>query len=265
MLDRKYSNIITNAIAQKPRETRNAETRSYFGEHLIVSNLEKGLFPLLLGRQLYYKGVFGELAAFLKGPKSVKDFRDQGCNYWDEWADKTGKLTVDYGNAWLDFNGVNQLKELVKNLKENPTGRRHIINAWRPDHLTKLSLPCCHYAYQWYVTNEGFLDMIWVQRSVDVMIGLPSDIILAAVWNILLAQTVKLKPGKLHFMLGDTHVYESHMDNVMEYLDQMQNAHLMPHPTWELAKSATVFNFKPEMLVIKNYHPMPPIKFKIEV
>jgi len=265
MLDRRFSELVVNALAQPPRETRNAVTRSYFGHQLIVDSLSQGHFPLLLGRQMFYKGVVGELAAFLQGPKSLKDFTKQGCNYWKDWADEKGKLEVDYGNAWLDFNGVNQLENVVDSLKTDPHGRRHLITGWRPDRLKDLSLPCCHYAYQWYVNDKGFLEMIWMQRSVDIMIGLPSDIILAAVWNILMAQTVGLKPGRLHFMLGDCHVYESHLENASLYLDQAMSINTPVRPTWELDKQATVFNFVPSMLKIHNYKPLEAIAFKIEV
>jgi len=264
MLDRKFRNLIINALAQEPRKTRNAVTRSYFGEHLVVDSLIHNQLPALLGRKLFLKGIIGELAAFLKGPKAVKDFKAQGCNYWDSWGDKAGKLNVDYGNAWLDFEGVNQLKEVVKSLKTHPEGRRHLISGWHPAHLKDLSLPCCHYSYQWYV-KDGCLEMIWNQRSVDIMIGLPSDIILAAVWNILMAQTVGLKPGRLNFMLGDCHIYESHLEGVDTYLEQANDTPQMYLPTWELDPKATVFNFEPSMFKVLKYAPMPSIKFALEV
>jgi len=264
MLDRRFSELVVNAMAQPCRETRNAITHSYFGHYLIVDNLRAGFFPLLLGRQIFYKGVVGEMAAFLKGPKSLKDFKAQGCNYWEKWADEKGQLNVDYGNAWIDFNGVNQLKAIVESLREDPTGRRHLISGWVPDHLEDLSLPCCHYSYQWYVNGNGELEMIWNQRSVDIMIGLPSDIILAAIWNILMAQTVGLKPGRLHFMLGDCHVYDSHMKNASLYLDQVANINTQVRPRWKLDPKATVFNFIPKMLTIQDYTPLDAISFKLE-
>jgi len=229
----------------------------------MLSSLELDIFPALLGRRMYYKGVFGELAAFLKGPTTLQDFEDQGCNYWKQWANKDGSIEVDYGNAWLDFNGINQLEEVVHGLKSDPYGRRHIINAWRPDHLSTLSLPCCHYAYQWYVTDDGFLEMSWMQRSVDLMVGLPSDIILCAAWNILMAQTVGLKPGKLHFMLGDCHVYDEHQAGLASYMQQTQKLYHLAKPNWTLAKEATVFNFTPGMLVLHNYTPKAAIKFEV--
>ena len=202
----------------------------------------------------------------MKGPKTVEDFRQAGCNYWDAWGDEQGKINVDYGNSWQDFNGHNQLKAVVDSLKNDPYGRRHLISGWRPDRLNELSLPCCHYAYQWYVTTSGHLEMIWIQRSVDVMVGLPSDIILAAVWNILMAQTVGLKPGKITMQLGDTHIYDSHSAGVYDYLSQANQVNLqLEKPTWVLTEEATVFNFEPSMFKVINYNPHPAIKFKLEV
>lgn len=260
-----FKALVYKALKCEYRQTRNAVTQSFFGHHLVVDDLEKGNFPLLLGRQLFYKGVIGEMAAFLKGPKTLEDFKSQGCNYWDEWGDKDGNVNVDYGNAWRDFNGVDQLQDVVNSLREDPNGRRHLISGWRPDKIPDLDLPCCHYSYQWYVTNDGHLEMLWNQRSVDIMIGLPSDVILAAIWTILIANELGLKPGKLHFMLGDCHIYKSHLEGVKTYLTQSKTSEFRPKPSWVLLPEATVFNFEPPMIEIVNYHPKPKISFKLEV
>jgi len=264
MLDTNFKKLITKALEQEPRETRNAITQSYFGDHLVVDSLELNQFPVLLGRKLFTYGIIGELAAFLNGPKTVNDFKEQGCNYWDAWGDENGNLNVDYGNTWIDFDGINQLKTVVESLKQDPNGRRHLITGWNPAHVKDLSLPCCHYSYQWYVNGDK-LEMIWNQRSVDIMIGLPSDIVVSAVWNILMAQTVGLKPGKMHFMLGDCHIYNSHLAGVDTYFEQASNTTTMQYPSWEMDPNATVFNFVPSMLKIINYNPQPAIKFKLEV
>jgi len=266
MIDRMYSTLITNAVNQNPRQTRNALARSYFGHHMVVDSLAKGYFPALLGRKLFLNGIIGELAAFLDEPGSVKEFQQHGCNYWNDFGDEHGMLNLDYGNAWRNFGGVDQLDAVVESLKADPHGRRHLITGWNPVRLPELTLPCCHYSYQWYVNDRSELEMIWNQRSVDIMVGLPSDIILAAVWNILMAQTVGLKPGRLHFMLGDCHVYESHLEGVDQYLAQAAEVQLdRPRPTWTLDEDATVFNFEPSMLQVVNYQPSMPIKFKLEV
>lgn len=241
------------------RPTRNHPTRAVFGKMLVVHELAWGQFPILQGRRMYPKGVFGELAAFLKGPKTLKDFENEGCNYWEKWANDDGSINVDYGNAWLDFNGVNQLEDVLHSLSTDPNGRRHIISGWRPDNLPYLSLPCCHLLYQWYV-NGNHLEMIWYQRSVDTMIGLPSDVILAAAWNILMAEHVGLQPGKLVFMLGDTHIYKSHMDSVKEYLGATP---LIGDNTVGYLNEGDLYNFNKDSISLIDYEPLDPIAFEL--
>lgn len=233
---------------------------SVFGKTL---SIELKTFPLLTKRKLFYKGVFGELAAMLRGPKTVQDFRNFGCNYWDNWANDNGSMTLDYGNAWIDWNGVNQLKTLVNNLKNNPTDRRMLISGWRPDKLETLSLPCCHLLYQWYVRENKYLDMIWYQRSVDVMVGLPSDVIFAAAWNILLSNQCGYKPGKILFVFGDTHIYENHLSGVKEYIRNFKTIKQQSSINYEIDKQATVANFLPQMLKINNYSANEVIKFSL--
>jgi thymidylate synthase len=241
------------------RPTRNHPTKAVFGRMLTVHELRWGQFPILSGRKMYPKGVFGELAAFLKGPKSVEDFQKEGCNYWNKWADDDGTIRVDYGNSWLDFNGVNQLEAVLTSLSEDPNGRRHIISGWRPDHLGSLSLPCCHLLYQWYVNGDS-LEMIWYQRSVDTMIGLPSDVVLAAAWNILMANQLGLNPGTLTFMLGDTHIYKSHFPDVTDYLD------MLPHTSGECPDyfhEGDIYDFNKDSISLIAYDPFHPIQFEL--
>lgn len=246
------------------RNTRNAVTKSIFGAQLTIDELMHNKFPILQGRKIFYKGVVGELAAFLRGPKHIEDFTSQGCNYWNEWAEKDGSINVDYGNAWLDYNGVNQLQSVVDSLRNDPYGRRHIINAWRPDKLSELSLPCCHYSYQWYVDNSNHLHMVWIQRSVDTILGLPSDVILAAVLNLLMARTTGYLPGRLTMQLGDTHIYSSHFAELDAYMSSAVAMAHSPKPSYWLSPVATVFNFTPEMFDLTGYEHGPKLTFKLE-
>ena len=249
------------------RHTRNGMTKSSFGHSLWINNIESE-FPLLLGRKLYYKGVLGELAAFFRGPTKVQDFKDFGCNYWDAWGDEDGNINVDYGNAWRDFNGVDQLMQLRETLLTNPTDRRMLVSGWRPDRLEQLSLPCCHYAYQFYVRQGKYLDMIWMQRSVDVMIGLPSDIILAAAWLIALAKDVDLVPGSIKMDFGDCHIYEEHFEGAKQYCENVEllQATYNKGPVSYNYTAPEIFTlFKPDNLEICNYQPMDPIKFELKV
>jgi len=254
-----YANLIREVMRDgDDRPTRNAPTRAVFGKILTVHELEWGQFPILCGRRMYPKGVFGELAAFLKGPKTIEDFNEEGCNYWDKFGDADGNINIDYGNSWLDFNGVNQLEGVLDSLATDPNGRRHIISGWIPSNIHNLTLPCCHLLYQWYV-NDNKLEMIWYQRSVDVMVGLPSDIILAATWNVLMADQLNLQPGKLVFMLGDTHIYKSHMPKVQDYLDAvlcLENR--APGYFYE----GSLYDFNMELI---EYEPSNPIHFGLIV
>ena len=267
-LDLAYAALVDKTLLAPKRETRNGTTRSHFGVHFEI-DMRDGTFPLLLGRKIFYRGVLGELAAFLQGPKTVKDFKDMGCNYWDAWGDTNGNIEVDYGNSWLNFNGTNQLYDTIRSIIKDPTGRRHLISGWRPDRLKDLSLPCCHYSYQWYVSNDGYLDIIWNQRSVDLMVGLPSDFVLAAAWNILMAGITNYKPGVIHFMLGDTHIYETHLDSTIKYLNRCEDlTHKgtgFMYPSWELKNPTAILAFRPEDIQINSYIPEAAIKFSLEV
>jgi thymidylate synthase len=244
------------------RETRNYPTFSLFGETLEIRELEQGIFPILTGRKMYYKGVLGEFAAFIHGVDKLEDFEKFGCNYWRQWANKDGSIKVDYGNTWRNFEGYDQLAKLIETLKTNPADRRMLISGWRPHALAELSLPCCHLLYQWYVNADtNRLEMIWYQRSVDVMVGLPSDIILAAIWNITLAAEVGLKPGKITMMLGDTHIYSNHAEAAMQYCRQSFQA---PYsPKYKILAGTKCTTFTPDEFELIDYHPANPIKFEV--
>lgn len=264
-----YASLVMQVLdAGQERQTRNHPTRSIFGTILVVDDLVDGNFPILSGRKMFTKGIFGELAAMLKGPKHITDFEKEGCNYWKKWAKADGSINVDYGNKWLDFHGYNQLEALIDGLKSDPYGRRHIITGWDPSTLDEVDLPCCHILYQWYVTNDGYLEMAWYQRSVDTMVGLPSDVAFAAAWNIVIAKVCGYKPGKLTFFLGDTHIYTDHLDNAESYLnfaDEVIDNQLRykRKPTYGLLDTTTLDNFTSGSLVINDYAPVSKMKFEV--
>lgn len=259
-----YAALIARILLTgEERETRNGMTKSKFGMNLSVPIGRTG-FPLLRGRKTWYKGVLGEYAAMIRKPTSVEDFKRWGCNYWELWAQPNGDLNVDYGNAWFDFNGVDQIAELKDKLANNPMDRRMIVSGWRPERLSSLDLPCCHYSYQFYVREGKYLDMLWTQRSVDMMIGLPSDIIFAAVWLISLAREFGLTPGTVHMSLGDCHVYGNHIDAAEQYLDSVGDA----------AEGSTYYDytapvgfdscaFEPDMLKLSNVPDAPKLHLEL--
>lgn len=252
----------------KIRTVRNGIAKSIFVSSLTITDTEANILPLLVGRKMYPKGILGELAAMLRGPKTIEDFEFFGCNYWRQWADAEGNITLDYGNKWIDFNGVNQLLDVAKGLVEDPHGRRHLISAWDPASLPYLSLPCCHYAYQWYVReSEGkqYLDMLWNQRSADLMVGVPSDIVLAVLFNALMANTTGMAPGNVTLVLGDTHIYGEHIENARHYLfAAMEKLSGAKNMSSKLDSKATVFNFWPIDVTITGYEPIEKIDFVLK-
>lgn len=242
------------------KDARNGLTKSIFGMSLEI-DMSMGVMPLIQGRKMYHRGIFGEFAALVRRPSNKADFEAWGCNYWEKWADpETGKLVLDYGNAWFDYNGINQIKELKESLRHNPNDRRMIINAWRPDRLKELSLPCCHYSYQFNVEGDK-LNMIWTQRSADMMIGVPADMVLAGVWLVMLANEFDLKPGRIKMDLGDCHVYSEHIVNAQKYVqnvlfsDEDYDNRTWSYPTYNLTCEVgkDFCNFEPSDIIVHNY------------
>jgi len=244
---------------------RNGVTKSLFGMSLVVDNLDK-YFPLIHGRKVYPKGVLGEFAALIRQPKHLDDFKRWGCNYWDKWAKADGSISVDYGNAWFDCNGFDQIAALKYALAANPNDRRMIVSGWRPWMLSELDLPCCHYSYQFNV-SDGKLNMVWTQRSLDLMIGTPADIILAAIWVITLANEFGLTPGKVKMDFGDCHVYEEHFEAAERYLGRIKyNTSFRPvsYHLEGLMPGDDFCTFEPNNLVLSEYLSFEPLTLELK-
>lgn len=268
MFEIQYATLVRNVLmAGQKRETRNGNTLSVFSTQLRVDDLMTGSFPILLGRKMFFKGVFGELAAILRKPTCNGDFVEQGCNYWSKFADADGSLRVDYGNAWFNFNGFDQIAELKRLLRDDPTSRRIVVSGWDPSNLANLSLPCCHFLYQFYVDGKH-LHMKWYQRSVDVMVGLPSDVIFAAAWLIAICKEFGFKPGYIDMDFGDTHIYEEHVPGAHQYLDQYFGDAIGRYkPTYycSIADGADFCNFTAADIEVLHYNPCNMISFELKV
>ena len=257
-----YNNLIEDILVNgEIVQGRNGRTKKIFAQVLQIDMTNEDQFPLLHTRKIFHKGVLGELAALVRSPKTIADFERWGCNYWKQWGKPDGTIEVDYGNAWFEDG---QFDHLIHSLRLNPHDRRLIISGWRPNRLKELDLPCCHLLYQWFVREEKYLDMIWYQRSVDTMIGLPSDIVLAAAMNILIANQSGLKPGQLTMILGDTHIYEEHWEGAEEFLQAFKLDRT--YPTYELAcpPGMDIRMFEPSMIQIENYTPSTIMKFELK-
>ena len=270
--ERDYARLIASTLTEgKVSEGRNGSTVSTFGAQLTFNMAPPNKhmrysFPLLLGRKMYFNGILGEFVSFLQSATTLSEFKANGCNYWESWADDDGSLRLDYGTAWTDVHGYNQLAATIASIKEEPHSRRHLINTWRPERVLsgELSLPCCHYSYQWYVRGR-YLDMVWIQRSVDLMVGLPSDIALAAIFNIMMAKLTNYQPGRLIFQLGDCHVYQDHVFDAIKYLDRINRMdfNYTDYPTVDVLPITKYHDVDTDFIVLNNYNPADPIKFEL--
>lgn len=234
------------------QKRRNSVCRTMVGCHLAL-NYISDVFPLLLCREIKYKGVFGELAALVRGPKHIDDFKKWGCNYWDQFANSDGSLKVDYGNAWRQ--PVDQLANAMSMLKEDPYSRRIMVDGWVPENISDLTLPCCHFAYQ-YVCVGDQINLVWYQRSADLMVGVPSDVILAALMLIGGAEASGLKAGTIRMFFGDLHIYKEHLAEAHKMLDDnIERAKAFgfnDYPTYKL-RGMDLLNFTPDMIKVIGY------------
>jgi thymidylate synthase len=214
--------------------------------------------------------VLGELAAFLKGAEYLTTFKNYGCNYWDDnamaWVENLGRDPEDmrvgkiYGAKWLDYHGINQLELLLRNLRSDPFSRRHILLTWDPSESDQC-LPPCHIIAQYYVTLGPTLHCNVYMRSVDLCLGLPSDVILYAALLCLIAKEVNHAPGRLSFQFGDTHVYENHIQS----WDRQACHQIKDGILYELKGSSTLHDFVPSDFTFKNYEDFPRIHYELNV
>lgn len=264
---KEYKDLVRQVLTcGEVKEGRNGVTTSLIGTQL---KFEASNIPLLNGRKIFYKGVIGEFSAFMNQCFRLQEFKDRGCNYWDSWADTKKLLCLDYIDQ-LHEKQVNiqdslysQLEALKIGLVNDKFSRRHIINLWRPENLHLLSLPCCHYSYQFIVSVDNKLNMIWTQRSADVMVGIPSDMILAYLWVQCLSKELGFKPGEVTMNFGDTHIYEEHIAGAKQYLEVLE-PRLIPIATLN-DKFTCIESFYPDQLDIIQYDPHPSIKFELKV
>jgi len=250
---------------------RNGHTRSVFGVAFEIRDLEEDTFPVLTTRQMYPRGIFGELAAFLQGATMLQQFKNYGCNYWDanaaNWLPNKGihqsqqRVGRIYGAQWRNFNGHDQLKKLLFTLKNEPTSRRHLLTAYNPTEVDQGCLPPCHLLAQYSVRRGAWLESCIYMRSVDLVIGLPTDVVLYATLQVLLANELRLYPGAMTFMLGDAHIYENHVELLA---NQVKRKPFAP-PKLAFTKETSVLNFYPADVELLDYqhHDSIPYAFNV--
>ncbi|MCX6781883.1 MAG: thymidylate synthase [Candidatus Magasanikbacteria bacterium] len=249
-------------------------------------------FPLLTTKKMPFKIMAAELEFFIKGLTDKEWLKERKCHIWDEWAnpkkvpyghdeETKAKMAAErdlgpiYGFQWRHFNadydsydtdytgkGIDQLKQMVDKLKSNPGDRRMIVSAWNPIKIPEMALPPCHYAFQVTVIN-GKLNLLWNQRSVDTMLGLPFNISSYALLLHLLAKESGLKEGKLVGFLADTHIYVNHLDGAKEQITRDPSTYPLPQIITD--NFTSIFDWKAEDTRLENYQSYPKIEFPIAV
>ena len=249
-------------------------TKSVFGYQMRF-NLEEG-FPMVTTKKLHLKSIIYELLWFLKGDTNIKYLQENGVKIWDAWADANGDLGPVYGFQWRNWNndGIDQISNLIYDLKNNPSSRRHLISAWNPSVLPdtsksfetnvangKAALPPCHAFFQFHVIN-GKLSCQLYQRSADIFLGVPFNIASYSLLTLMIAQVCDLKPGDFIHTFGDAHIYSNHFEQMKLQLTREPRK----LPTIKInSEIKNIFDFKFDDFTLENYDPHPHIKGKVAV
>lgn len=239
-------------------------TLGVFG-HQMRFDLDDG-FPLVTTKKLHVKSIIHELLWFLSGSTNVRDLQQKGVTIWDEWADETGELGPVYGKQWRswaapDGRTIDQIAELIENLKTNPHSRRHVVSAWNPADIDVMALPPCHCLFQFHVA-QGKLSCQLYQRSADIFLGVPFNIASYALLTMMVAQVTGYRPGEFIHTLGDAHLYLNHL----EQADRQLQRDPRPLPSMAINPEVrSIFDFVYDDFELKGYDPHPPIKAEVAV
>tara|TARA_B100001113_G_scaffold307661_1_gene269443 strand:- start:1642 stop:2466 length:825 start_codon:yes stop_codon:yes gene_type:complete len=264
--------IKENGVEKKDRT--GTGTISVFG-YQMKFNLKKG-FPLVTTKKLHLRSIIYELIWFINGGTNINYLNENGVSIWDEWADENGELGPIYGAQWRNWNndGIDQLKEVISSLKENPFSRRMIVTAWNPNIIPntkktfsenvkegKAALPPCHAFFQFYVADNKLSCQMY-QRSADVFLGVPFNIASYSLLTYMIAQVCELEVGEFIHTLGDAHIYLNHIEQV----DLQLTREPLELPKLRLNETIkSIEDFKYEDIEIVDYKFHPPIKGKISI
>ncbi|MBK8876071.1 MAG: thymidylate synthase [Bacteroidetes bacterium] len=239
-------------------------TRSVFGYQMRF-NLEEG-FPMVTTKKLHVKSIIHELLWFLKGDTNIRYLTENGVSIWNEWADADGNLGPVYGYQWRSWptpegGHVDQITNLIDQIRKNPDSRRLLVNAWNVGFIEKMALPPCHILFQFYVA-DGKLSCQLYQRSADLFLGVPFNIASYSLLTLMVAQVCNLKPGEFIHTFGDVHIYNNHFDQVNLQLsrDPKQLPLMRINP---LIKN--IFEFQYNDFFLSGYEPHPAIKAAVAV
>ena len=239
-------------------------TISVFGYQMRF-NLQEG-FPVVTTKKLHLKSIIHELLWFLSGDTNIKYLKENGVKIWDEWADAEGNLGPVYGYQWRswptpDGGHIDQIKQIVDQLKNNPDSRRIIVSAWNVADVNKMALPPCHCLFQFYVA-DGKLSCQLYQRSADIFLGVPFNIASYALLTLMLAQVCNLEPGDFIHTLGDAHIYNNHLEQA--HLQLTREPKTLPKIKIN-PNVKDIFSFKFEDFTLENYEAWPHIKGQVAV
>jgi len=256
------SHVMENGIDRGDRT--GTGTRSVFGYQMRF-DLGDG-FPLLTTKKLHTKSIIHELLWFLRGDTNIAYLQDNGVKIWDDWADEEGNLGPVYGYQWRswqagDGKSIDQMAELIEQIRNTPQSRRLIVSAWNPSQVNDMALPPCHCLFQFYVA-DGKLSCQLYQRSADIFLGVPFNIASYALLTMMIAQVCGLKPGEFVHTLGDAHVYANHFEQVQEQLMRK------PGKLSKMRLNKAVqdlFSFTYEDFTLEGYEALPHIKAPISV
>jgi len=239
-------------------------TRSVFGRQMRFALADR--FPLLTTKKLHLKSIIYELLWFLRGETNVRWLQARGVSIWDEWADAEGELGPVYGYQWRhwrtpDGREIDQIRQVVDNLRARPDSRRHLVSAWNPADVDRMALPPCHALFQFYVA-EGRLSCQMYQRSADLFLGVPFNIASYSLLTLMVAQVCGFRPGEFVLSLGDAHLYLNHLEQAREQLGRAPRS----FPRMRLDPGVhDLFAFQYEDFALEDYDPHPAIRAPIAV
>ena len=263
---RAYLDLMQHVLTQGTHkgDRTGTGTLSVFGYQMRF-DLGQG-FPLLTTKKVHLRSIIHELLWFLRGESNVRYLHDNGVSIWDEWADENGELGPVYGVQWrswpaADGRHIDQISELLRDIRANPNSRRLIVSAWNVGELERMALPPCHAFFQFYVA-DGRLSCQLYQRSADIFLGVPFNIASYALLTLMIAQVTGLKPGEFIHTLGDAHLYSNHIEQAHLQLARAPR----PLPTLRLNPEVkSLFDFRYEDFELLNYDPHPAIKAPVAV
>ena len=262
---KQYQDLLKHILENGTEKTDRTGTGtiSVFGYQMRF-DLNEG-FPLVTTKKIHLKSVIHELLWFIKGETNIQYLKENGVKIWDEWADENGDLGPVYGKQWRSWDSKNgeidQLKEVLKQLKSSPDSRRIIVSAWNVGELSEMALMPCHAFFQFYVADNKLSCQLY-QRSADVFLGVPFNIASYALLTMMIAQECGLELGDFIWTGGDTHIYSNHLEQVNLQLSRIPKA----LPTMKLnPEIKSVFDFTFDDFTLENYDPYPLIKAPVAV